>query len=122
MEAADDEARVFCSDSCRSNSKMTTQALDMSPPVAGKGFVLHNGLLESAWTSPGGRWRPQPLRALRNAVSVGGNGDTIAAMAGGLAEALNGVPRDIAQEGWIRLPADMRQVLQALYSETPAAA
>lgn len=53
--------------------------------------------------------------AIRNAISIGGDSDTIAAIAGGVAEALFGIPEEIAQKGWAFLPADMRAVLQALY-------
>lgn len=59
--------------------------------------------------------------ALRNAVSIGGDSDTIAAIAGGVAEALHGLPRDLAAEGWRRLPAPMREVLQALYRKVDQA-
>lgn len=54
--------------------------------------------------------------ALRNAVSIGGDSDTIAAIAGGIAEALHGIPEDIAAQGWHYLPKDMRAVLTQMYS------
>lgn len=54
--------------------------------------------------------------ALRNAVSIGGDSDTIAAIAGGIAEALHGIPADIAATGWGYLPTEMRAVLKKLYS------
>ncbi len=53
--------------------------------------------------------------AIRNAISLGGDSDTLAAIAGGIAEARFGIPDDIAAEGWRRLPADMREVIAALY-------
>ena len=53
--------------------------------------------------------------ALRNAVSIGGDSDTIAAIAGGIAEALHGIPNDIAEQGWRYLPLDMRAMIQGLY-------
>lgn len=53
--------------------------------------------------------------AIRNAISIGGDSDTVAAIAGGVAEALHGIPEDIGQKGWTYLPADMRKILQALY-------
>jgi ADP-ribosyl-[dinitrogen reductase] hydrolase len=53
--------------------------------------------------------------AIRNAISLGGDSDTLAAIAGGIAEARFGIPEDIAAEVWRRLPADMRQVIAALY-------
>jgi ADP-ribosyl-[dinitrogen reductase] hydrolase len=53
--------------------------------------------------------------AIRNAVSIGGDSDTVAAIAGGVAEALFGVPDALAQEGLRRLPEDMRLILAAVY-------
>lgn len=41
--------------------------------------------------------------AVRNAVSLGGDGDTIAAMAGSIAEAYYGIPDDIAEEALSRM-------------------
>lgn len=58
--------------------------------------------------------------AIRNAVSIGGDSDTIAAIAGGIAEALHGVPDDIGRQAWLYLPEEMQQVLQALYAESAA--
>ena len=55
--------------------------------------------------------------AIRNAISIGGDSDTIAAIAGGVAEAMFGIPDDIANEVWSKLPVDMRQVLTKLYEE-----
>lgn len=54
--------------------------------------------------------------AIRNAISIGGDSDTIAAIAGGVAEALFGIPEPIAHQGWGYLPADMREVISRLYS------
>ena len=54
--------------------------------------------------------------AIRNAISIGGDSDTIAAIAGGVAEAMFGIPDDIANEVWPKLPLDMRQVLTRLYA------
>lgn len=56
--------------------------------------------------------------AIRNAISIGGDSDTIAAIAGGLAEAMFGIPDDIAETAWKRIPADMRLVLTRLYART----
>lgn len=55
--------------------------------------------------------------AIRNAVSLGGDSDTIAAIAGGIAEALYGIPDAIAAQAWAHLPGDMRAVIRALYLE-----
>ena len=54
--------------------------------------------------------------AIRTAISIGGDSDTIAAIAGGLAEALFGIPDDIASRGWSCLPEEMRRVLTQLYA------
>lgn len=53
--------------------------------------------------------------AIRNAISIGGDSDTVAAIAGSLAEALFGIPEDIAHRTWRHLPNDMREVLTQLY-------
>ena len=58
--------------------------------------------------------------ALRNAVSIGGDSDTISAIAGGIAEARFGIPPDIATTGWGFLPEDMRAVLGRLYAAAGA--
>ena len=49
--------------------------------------------------------------AIRNAVSLGGDTDTIACITGSIAEAYYGVPDAIAAEGRKRLPDDMFAVL-----------
>ena len=49
--------------------------------------------------------------AVRNAVSLGGDTDTIACITGSIAEAFYGVPDEIAAEGRNRLPADLLAVL-----------
>ena len=54
--------------------------------------------------------------AIRNAISIGGDSDTVAAIAGGIAEAMFGIPDEIANEVWPKLPLDMRQVLTRLYA------
>lgn len=58
--------------------------------------------------------------ALRNAVSIGGDSDTIAAIAGSVAEARFGIPQEIAVKSWSYLPRDMREVLTALYERSQA--
>ena len=50
--------------------------------------------------------------AIRNAVSLGGDTDTIACITGSIAEAFYGVPEEIAAEGRKRLPADMDALLE----------
>jgi ADP-ribosyl-[dinitrogen reductase] hydrolase len=54
--------------------------------------------------------------AIRNAISIGGDSDTIAAIAGGVAEALFGIDESIREKGLSYLPEDMKQVLHAFYS------
>lgn len=53
--------------------------------------------------------------AIRNGISIGGDSDTVAAIASGVAEALFGIPDDLARDGLARLPAEMRDVLRELY-------
>ena len=60
--------------------------------------------------------------AIRNAISIGGDSDTVAAIAGGVAEALFGIPDDLAAKGWFYLPKEMREVLTGLYREADALA
>lgn len=55
--------------------------------------------------------------AIRNTVSLGGDSDTLSAIAGGIAEAMFGIPEDIAHQGFCLLPEDMREVVRALYRE-----
>lgn len=54
--------------------------------------------------------------AMRNAISLGGDADTLAAIAGPIAEARFGIPEDIMKKGMARLPKDMRDVLERLYA------
>jgi ADP-ribosylglycohydrolase len=50
--------------------------------------------------------------AIRNAVSLGGDADTQAAIAGSIAEAFyGGVPLEIANRVWRKLPASYQQVI-----------
>jgi ADP-ribosylglycohydrolase len=51
--------------------------------------------------------------AIRLAVSLGGDSDTIAAMTGGIAEAFYGeIPEHIRKEVWKRLPQEIKGVIQ----------
>jgi len=52
--------------------------------------------------------------AVRNAVSLGGDADTLAAIAGAVAEARFGVPDDTVEEVRRRLPVDMLTLLDSL--------
>ena len=49
---------------------------------------------------------------IRTAVSIGGDSDTIADMAGAIAEAFYGVPAELKQECHDRLPAELRDILE----------
>ena len=51
--------------------------------------------------------------AIRNAISIGGDSDTIAAIAGSVAEAAYGVPEAIRSEVDRRLTPDIRDVFAA---------
>jgi ADP-ribosylglycohydrolase len=50
--------------------------------------------------------------AIRNAVSIGGDSDTIAAIAGSIAEGRFGVPRDIQNKALLHLPQDLKTVVK----------
>lgn len=56
--------------------------------------------------------------AIRNAISIGGDSDTLAAIAGPVAEARFGIPEDIRALAWARVPKDMRVVMEDLYAAT----
>ena len=47
---------------------------------------------------------------IRNCISIGGDSDTIAAIAGGIAEAYYGVPDEIAEQVWAYLPPLLAEV------------
>ena len=49
---------------------------------------------------------------IRLAISIGGDSDTIGAMAGSIGEAFYGVPEELKAECEARLPGDMREVLR----------
>ncbi len=52
--------------------------------------------------------------AVRNAVSLGGDSDTLACIAGAMAEAFyGGVPQEIRQQAWERLSPDLQSVMHA---------
>jgi len=56
--------------------------------------------------------------AIRNAISIGGDSDTVAAIAGPLAEARFGIPDDIARAAMEMIPEDMQETLRKLYART----
>ncbi len=49
--------------------------------------------------------------AIRNAISIGGDSDTIACIAGGIAEAMFGLPEDVAKAVPAYLTPDLREVV-----------
>ena len=55
--------------------------------------------------------------AIRNAISIGGDSDTIGAIVGGVAEAMFGIPDEIAERAWLYLPLEMREVVTELYRQ-----
>ena len=55
---------------------------------------------------------------IRTAVSLGGDCDTLTCIAGGMAEACFGIPKEIAEEGRKRLPEDMLSVLDRFHALT----
>lgn len=55
---------------------------------------------------------------LRNCLSLGGDADTLCAIAGGIADAYYEVPRPLAAWGLKKLPEDMIKVINTFYNET----
>lgn len=90
-------------DNMRPGYKRTEKAIDSVPQAIS--CALHSTSFEDA---------------IRNAISMGGDSDTIAAIAGSIAEALHGIPDDIAMKAWTYLPKDMQAVMNALYQEANA--
>jgi len=54
--------------------------------------------------------------AIRNAISIGGDSDTIAAIAGSVAEAIYGIPDIIRNHSIEKLPEDMTKIVDQFYS------
>ena len=54
--------------------------------------------------------------AIRNAVSLGGDTDTLAAIAGPVAEARFGIPEEIAERGRSYFTEEMRGIMERLYA------
>ncbi len=52
---------------------------------------------------------------IRNAVSLGGDTDTLACIAGGMAEAFYGIPEEILMEGKTRIMPDLKDVIDKYY-------
>ena len=51
--------------------------------------------------------------AIRNAISIGGDSDTIGCITGGIAEALFGIPENIREKGMSYLPKELKDVVEA---------
>lgn len=54
--------------------------------------------------------------AIRLAISIGGDSDTIGAIAGGVAEARYGIPKTVADQAIDYLPEDMKDIVHAFYA------
>ena len=54
---------------------------------------------------------------IRNAVSLGGDCDTLTCITGGIAEAFYGVPEGLQKECYARIPQDMQEVLNRFCEE-----
>lgn len=58
--------------------------------------------------------------AIRKAVSMGGDSDTLACITGGIAEAFyREIPEEISKAVWARLPEDMRDTIREVGIRTP---
>ena len=55
--------------------------------------------------------------ALRNAVSLGGDSDTLACITGGIAEAFYGMPEELKRETLSRLPGDLLDIYELFLDE-----
>ncbi|HRH80091.1 MAG TPA: ADP-ribosylglycohydrolase family protein [Thiobacillaceae bacterium] len=60
--------------------------------------------------------------AIRNAVSLGGDADTLASIAGGLAEGMFGMPGEILTRGLEYFPVEMCDVIKEMYKSNAAIA
>ena len=55
--------------------------------------------------------------AIRNAISIGGDSDTIGCIAGAIAEALFGIPDDIRNKGMSYLPLPLQHTVMTFESK-----
>jgi ADP-ribosylglycohydrolase len=55
--------------------------------------------------------------AIRNAISLGGDSDTLAAITGGIADAMYGVPSEIAANAFERLDDKLTSVINAWHDQ-----
>ena len=56
--------------------------------------------------------------AIRNAISIGGDSDTVAAITGSIAEAMFGIPDEIVAKARSHLPDEMIEVLDQFGKST----
>ncbi|MFN2188938.1 MAG: ADP-ribosylglycohydrolase family protein, partial [Candidatus Promineifilaceae bacterium] len=58
--------------------------------------------------------------AIRKAISLGGDSDTMGCIAGGIAEAFYGpLPKSITTEVWIRIPQEFRSIILSFFARFP---
>ena len=58
--------------------------------------------------------------AVRNAVSLGGDSDTLACITGGIAEGFyGGVPKEVEREAYARLPEDLKSITEEFLKKYP---
>jgi ADP-ribosylglycohydrolase len=55
--------------------------------------------------------------AIRNAISIGGDSDTLAAITGAIAEARFMIPDELCKEALLRMPEDLRTVILQMYRD-----
>ena len=58
--------------------------------------------------------------AIRKAVALGADADTLGAIVGSIAEAIWGVPQDLAMKAMDYLPTDMKAIVLRFYAQTPS--
>jgi ADP-ribosylglycohydrolase len=49
--------------------------------------------------------------SIRNAISIGGDSDTIGCITGSIAEAFYGIPKDIRDKGYAYLPKEFKKIV-----------
>jgi ADP-ribosylglycohydrolase len=59
--------------------------------------------------------------AIRNAISLGGDADTLAAIAGSVAEPLFGIPEDLISQVKSYIPSEIHGVISDFYGKVEAA-
>ena len=58
--------------------------------------------------------------AIRNAISIGGDSDTVAAITGSVAEAYYGIPAHLRETALTYLPQELKQILAEFEDYYPA--